>query len=323
MSYCRICGNSGNNIYYNIKEMMFGINETFKYFECSKCKTLQIESIPKNMSKYYPDNYFSMDLSRLNETQSKFILTIKKKFCKIYLSKYLGFLLNPIVFKKNLVYLEILKKAGANQSSKILDVGSGSGTKLLSLWNFGFKGLIGSDPYLFNTIHYRSGLKIISNGIFQLNEKYNVIMFNHSLEHMENPLEVLIKANHLLFKDGICIVRIPVTESYSWYHYRENWISLDAPRHFYLLNLKAMKLLAKKAGFHIKEYEYESSEYQFFGSEQNIAGIPLMSDNSYYINPSKSIFNKNQIRQFKKHAKILNKNKTGDIMCFWLYKNGF
>ena len=56
---CRICGNSEILKEYKVKEMMFGIRDEFSYFECGKCGCLQIASIPKDMSKYYPSNYYS------------------------------------------------------------------------------------------------------------------------------------------------------------------------------------------------------------------------------------------------------------------------
>jgi len=56
---CKICNNSRNNKTFHVKEMMFGLRDEFKYFECSNCECLQIEEIPQNIAKYYPGNYYS------------------------------------------------------------------------------------------------------------------------------------------------------------------------------------------------------------------------------------------------------------------------
>lgn len=59
MMKCRICGNNKNNKIYQVKEMMFGFRDKFDYFQCATCNCLQISEIPCEISKYYPDNYYS------------------------------------------------------------------------------------------------------------------------------------------------------------------------------------------------------------------------------------------------------------------------
>ena len=48
--------------------------------------------------------------------------------------------------------------------------------------------------------------------------------------------------------------------------------------------------------------------------------ISLMDERSYYINPSKSIFTKNQIAEFENRVLDLNKNGEGDQAEFYLQK---
>ena len=56
---CRICGNTENNTSYTAREMMYGLRETFSYFQCGNCKCLQIVEYPKDMTTYYPGDYYS------------------------------------------------------------------------------------------------------------------------------------------------------------------------------------------------------------------------------------------------------------------------
>ena len=60
---CRICGNAEGNHAYDVREMMFGTRETFRYFQCGRCHCLQIARIPDDMSRFYPGNYYSFDPS--------------------------------------------------------------------------------------------------------------------------------------------------------------------------------------------------------------------------------------------------------------------
>ena len=48
---CRICNNIEGNKTYEVREMMWGLRETFAYFQCSKCECFQISQIPSDMSK--------------------------------------------------------------------------------------------------------------------------------------------------------------------------------------------------------------------------------------------------------------------------------
>ena len=51
----------------------------------------------------------------------------------------------------------------------------------------------------------------IQGDIFRVEEeKFDLIMLNHSLEHMENPREILIHAKTLLKSEGKLMVSVPV-----------------------------------------------------------------------------------------------------------------
>ena len=116
------------------------------------------------------------------------------------------------------------------------------------------------------------------------------------------------------------LLRIPVSDSYAFKNYRENWCSLDAPRHLFLHTKKSIELLAEQSGFEIKKINYDSRSWQLWGSEQYSKDISLMDERSFYINPKKSIFAENEIDEFEKQVLELNKNGEGDQAEFYLQK---
>jgi hypothetical protein len=79
-----------------------------------------------------------------------------------------------------------------------------------------------------------------------------------------------------------------------------------------------MALLAEKAGMKAADVVYDSTEFQFWGSEQYLRNIPLCSARSYGNNPAKSLFTRSDIRQFRKQAKRLNFEKQGDQAAFYV-----
>jgi SAM-dependent methyltransferase len=218
------------------------------------------------------------------------------------------------------VYITRMKNAGIGFNDSVLDVGCGQGILIHKMKESGFENVIGIDPFIDEPIEYKNGLKILKKDFSEINGIYDLVMFNHSFEHMENPLQVMMKSNELLKPNKILLIRIPVADSYAFNHYKVNWCSLDAPRHLFLHTKNSIELLAKESGFEIKKINYDSRSWQLWGSEQYFKNISLLDERSYFTNPKKSIFTKNQIDEFEKKTIELNKNREGDQAEFYLQK---
>ncbi len=326
---CRICNNAQNNTTYHVTEMMFGYKDNFTYFQCSKCKCLQIAEIPSDMSKYYPSNYVTFSLQRSTHNCGKVKSGVMKLFRKerdkyAVLNKgIIGLLLYrkfPKESLRNLFGLHHLSGVRLTKHSNILDVGCGAGSDLYAMRELGFKNLLGVDPYIKEDIEYDNGLRILKKTIHHVDGEFDYIVFHHSFEHTADPLETLQSVSRLLSKEGVCHIRIPTVSSYAWEHYGVNWVQLDAPRHFFLHSVESIKILAEKANLSLETVVFDSTGFQFWGSEQYIKGIPLISDRSYEIDPSNSMFSDAQIKVFKQKAKQLNSENRGDEAVFYLSK---
>jgi len=318
MNKCRICFNEKDNKVYHIQEKMFGSYEKFEYFQCSMCGCLQIKDVPENMSKYYPSNYYSFSIisnSKKNVLKN-FIINSRNKFA-VTGKGLIGELLYKIKPNEKLRFLSECK---LDCNTRILDVGCGSGIWIHQLAEMGFRNVFGIDPYIEKDMEYPNGLKIFKKSIFEMSEEFDVIVFNHSFEHIYEQYETLQKTSELLGKNGTCIIRIPTVSSYSWNNYKENWVQADAPRHFFLHSVESLNTLSGKVNFKVKKIVYDSTEFQFWGSEQYIKNISLISDKSYIVNPGNSIFSVEQIEDFKNKAQDLNNTNYGDQASFYLEK---
>jgi len=316
---CRVCGNTDGNKKFFAREMMFGTKEKFEYYECASCKCVQIRNIPEDLDKYYPQKYNSFD--RVEKTSDNAI----KKFLKIAMAKhYLTDNKSPLgkfllkIFDPG--FLEKIKKTKVSFNSAILDIGSGTGLRLTGLARNGFTNITGMDPFIKEDIFYDNGIKILKKNIFDIEGKFDMVMLNHSFEHMPELLNVMHEINRLLISGGTVLIRIPLADSYAWKKYGVNWVALDPPRHLFLHTPKSIKILAGKSGFELTDTMYDSTAYQFWGSEQYLHDIAMFSEKSYYKNPDKSIFTKDQIKQFEAKAKELNAKGEGDAACFYLKK---
>ncbi|MDR3651981.1 MAG: class I SAM-dependent methyltransferase [Paludibacter sp.] len=307
---CKICGNTINNNPFLAKELMYGLNREFNYFECSKCGCLQIESIPTNIADYYPTDYLSFKRPIFFKKRTAFKSFLKIKVARYYAGSFniLGFILSFFVANQ----FPWIKPGIVNLESKILDVGCGTGKLLLTMQRFGYKNLTGIDPFNQKDIFYDNNLSIYKKDLFDLDNKFDLIMLNHSFEHMEFPEKVLLKLSTIVEKNGCILIRIPLAGSYAWRKYKTNWVQLDAPRHFYLHTVKSMSILAEKSGLKLDEVKFDSTSFQFIGSEKYLRG--------YKITDKVNIFSKIQLKAFKKEAIQLNSLNDGDTACFYLYK---
>jgi SAM-dependent methyltransferase len=312
---CRICGNNDDNKSYLIKEMMFGLPDQFDYFQCAECNCLQISEQPKDMERFYSSGYYSYNvpvaaplLKRLNR-----ILRNRMAFYSA-VSPFM----KPFAVFFDRQPLHIIARTGVNRDSSILDVGCGAGSLLLSLRDIGFSNLTGADPYIQKDLDHGNDVKILKSGIDELSGKWDLVMFNHSFEHIPNPAGALKSVARILKEDGTCLIRIPTVSSFAWNHYGVNWVQIDAPRHLFLHSVKSIELLAQKGGFELADIVYDSSIMQFYGSEQLVQGIPYMSERSFAINRKESIFTHSDIKKFRERAKALNIQHLGDQAAFFL-----
>jgi SAM-dependent methyltransferase len=214
-------------------------------------------------------------------------------------------------------YMRLLRKCNAGLDSRILDVGSGQGTMLSELAWYGFTDLTGVDPFIDADIR-SPGVSIFKRDIFSIEGRFDIVMFHHSFEHLDKPLAALSRARELLSGKGRVLVRIPTVSSYAWEHYGVNWVGVDAPRHLFLYSLKGMQILARQAGFAVKDVLYDSNGSQFWASEQYSRDIPLRGSRSYDTDPDKSIFSPEEIKKFSEKAAELNREKKGDQVCIFL-----
>jgi len=316
MTLCRICQEENSNQIFSVKEMMLGLRESFSYFECLNCGCLQIVEIPQNISQYYPNNYYSLDNSPEIHFTGLLKRVLKAKRDAFLISGYgiLGLMIQKI-YPNQSIELINFREAKLKKSDKILDVGCGAGIIPYVFYNAGFKNIIGIDPFINSDINYANGLSIKKKDFLNLTEdNYSVIMYNHSFEHLTNPKEHLEKAHNILAPNGKIIIRIPTVSSFAWKKYGVNWVQLDAPRHIFLYSINSLKILADNTGFQFDNITYESSSFQFVGSEQYLKDIPLNHINSYF-KGNKNLFSSKEIKNYIDEAVSLNKHAEGDSIA--------
>lgn len=317
MGRCRICA-TANGTTLAAREMMFGFRDEFEYFQCDNCGSVSLnhDLSELDLQKYYPLNYYSF--ATPPKTRLRRWLIRQRDRRAMHQSNVIDSCISRL--KPNPV-LNLLCGHGVQSHHRILDVGCGAGTWLSSLANAGFRHLSGVDPFIAEDISLSDGVTIRKARISEVEGLYDVITFHHSLEHVPDPVTVVQMAANHLRSGGICLVRVPTVSSEAWDRYGPDWVQLDAPRHFAVPSRKGIGILADAAGLAVETVVDDSSELQFYGSEQYRRGISLNDPRSYAVNPDSSIFSPGEMRAFRKCAVHLNAQSRGDQAAFLLRRH--
>ena len=320
---CRVCGHVGVREWLHPREMMFGSKEQFSYFRCAYCDCLQLGEIPPNLDKYYPNDYYAYQ--KPESAPPSWKTAIKRKLIYPRLTRHklgwggvAGRLLYGLghgpPFPEWLRYLV----APVPAAGGVLDVGCGSGFHLLALRDCGFSNLLGVDPFISESVSYPGSVRIKKCGISDIAGEFSLITMHHVFEHVENPVETLEQARRLLKPNGQILIRIPLSDSDAAQRYKENWVQLDAPRHITLQTRKSMECLAKKAEMKIARVVYDSTGFQFWGSELYLRDIPLRDSRSNSNDPNNPIFRSDEMESYARLATQLNSLERGDQAGFVL-----
>jgi len=322
---CRICGREGNHTRFVLSEMMFGTRETFEYFQCSHCGCLQIDEIPTDLGPYYPPEYYSFEVrNEPPDDRTPLRRTLERwrvgnaLFGRGYkLARIAGQVVDLPPQVRDVG--PWLKRCGIGSfAARFLDVGCGSFSWWLSqLRALGFRSLCGIDPYIGEDVE-KGGILILKRRIEEVSGEFDLITFHHSLEHITDQHSALAAARSLLLAGGFCLVRIPLVSSAVWEQYGTDWVELDPPRHLYLHSHESIRLVAERAGFRLAEFASDSTEFEFWGSEQCRKGIPLMAEDSFLRDPRQSDFTFRQMSGFRKRAREVNLAGRGGRGCFFL-----
>ena len=308
---------------------MFGTREQFAYFKCNSCGCLQIAEVPTDLARHYPDHYYSLLTPPYPKRPTPLRRWLQKQrvrtaiFARGYrvnavAKRFVG--LPDALYRRQggLTTGEVLKKAGIRSfSARCLDVGCGSFSFWLDhLRQLGFNNLIGVDPHITKDQHH-GPIRIVKGKIEDIQGKFDLITLHHSLEHIPEQLATLNSVRNLLLPTGTCLIRVPIVSSLVWETYGVDWVELDAPRHLYLHSIDSITTVAEHARLDLYDTAYDSTSFEFYGSEQYRRDIPLNDPRSLWINSESSLFSKTEMDQFSLLAETANAELKGGRAGFY------
>jgi SAM-dependent methyltransferase len=132
---------------------------------------------------------------------------------------------------------------------KVLEVGCGNGELLA---HFASRGWItyGLDPSGAAVAAAASRGAKVHEGTLEdqpwTDERFELIVFQHSLEHIPDPVDAVTRAAALLAPGGRLIVDVPNWASWQRSLFGNRWVMLDLPRHLQHFSPRALERLADR-----------------------------------------------------------------------------
>jgi SAM-dependent methyltransferase len=302
---CHYCHSTQGN-YFIATERMLGLGGEFTYATCKSCSSIQLVTFPKDLSPYYPSDYYSLGRLQPSGALRNFLKKIRMR----------AFLATGYPFLSPRFGGYWLKKLNPKFTDRIADVGCGNGQLLYELQVAGFKELHGFDPYLSKTEQLAPGLKLWKQDLAETDLKFDLLMLHHSFEHLADPEAVLNTCFERLNPGGRLLVRCPVADAAVWKEKQALWVQLDAPRHLSIPSTQGFVGAAQRSGFEVKEVLFDSTAFQFWGTGLYEQGEKLDRSkiNTY--------FTAKQLDEWEQQAIHYNREGKGDQVCFFCIKPG-
>jgi SAM-dependent methyltransferase len=180
-----------------------------------------------------------------------------------------------------------LRELAQMTPGRLLDVGSGRGDLGVTLAPRGWD-VTGLEPSPEACEEARSrGVATVqgtlSTACGALRDGYDAVVFQHSLEHVAEPLDDLRTAGELLRPNGLVLISLPNFGSWQARRFGSVWFHLDLPRHRSHFTSRGLQALVRRAGLWPAVTSTSSSadglpmslQYRCFGERRYRQGFAL------------------------------------------------
>jgi 2-polyprenyl-3-methyl-5-hydroxy-6-metoxy-1,4-benzoquinol methylase len=144
---------------------------------------------------------------------------------------------------------------------RMLDVGCGNGELARAFARRGWR-VAGVEPVAAAAARAAAGGVEVHTGTLVdapwREPSFDAVVFNHSLEHLPDPLDGLRRAAALLREGGVVAVAVPNFACWQRRLFGSRWFGLDLPRHLQHLDASALAALMTRAGLQPVEQVFAS-----------------------------------------------------------------
>ena len=235
---CILCGGEGHELVYKFSNLpkYKQVGESRDIVRCQQCDLIYCHprNLEESMLDIYENNYWQEYQTQVGE------INIKDRITEF-----------ENISKERIDYIQRLKQAG-----KFLDVGCCMGFLVNEANNRGFDA---------------SGIDLNAKDIEKGKEKYNIFLkktlledfqeYNFDiitsfnvLEHVSNPIKMLLEKKKRLKKDGVIVVGTHDVECKNHQKEKEKWKHIIPNEHLYFFSIETLTKLATKVGLKLAYY---------------------------------------------------------------------
>jgi SAM-dependent methyltransferase len=186
-----------------------------------------------------------------------------------------------------------------------LDIGCSAGSLVYVMTTKGYRATgidVDGDAIRLAKLHY--SVDVLEGGaesLIERGEKFDIVVFNHVLEHIHKPLQMLLMVHRILKPDGRVWITLPNIDSVRFYLQRERTWFLQVQEHVWHFNTESLHNLLAASKFHdirsvggrLREYKswirvgwrHQSPAASVVNLIQNWEhnGIELVADSCYFL----------------------------------------
>jgi SAM-dependent methyltransferase len=310
-SRCRVC-DGAVAFAFTATERMFGSGGAFDYFECELCGCLQIDEIPDDLGRYYPDEYYTKN-QRIPARRRRGLVGLARAWTRLRLSDRR---LARWFSGRRYGRFDWFRRTQTGLADAILDVGCGSGRLIFRLDAMGFERLTGIDPRLDDRLLDNTTPRFERVDSEAHCGSYRLVMAHHSFEHMADPKASFAALARLVEPGGHLLLRVPLAVSWARRAYGPAWVQLDAPRHLHLHTRQSIDVLARRFGLRVVHITDDSGPFQIWGSELYRRGESFVGAGRGGLR----VLGWRERFAMRKRARKLARQGLGDQACFYLQR---
>jgi SAM-dependent methyltransferase len=239
---CPACGYDGPEASYPSAEPA---HEILTCPDCGFGRTWP--PVPQDeIGRWYPEQYYGKENVRFNPVFERMIRWFRKRRAQVLYNRV--------------------------PRGPVLDVGCGRGMMLSYMRELGYEahGLELSETAAH---HARKILKLeVAAGDFLTSphekNRYNAVIFCHTLEHFANPTASIARAYELLKPGGVLWIAVPNFGSWQARLFGRYWFHVDAPRHYFHFTVKSLDAIVQ-----LDHFSFEQNPYGLLQSILNALGF--------------------------------------------------
>jgi len=243
---CPWCGTAGAVLYAGLCDRLYDVPGTWSLRRCVRdgCGLAWLDPSPlaTEIPKLYV-RYFTHDRPN-SGAAGRDVASFVQRFSRP--------LFAPTSVGRGRRQLDVMRLAG-RPCGRVLDVGCGSGDRLLALGRIGWDA-VGQDidPAAAAAARETTGRPVIEGPLADAgipDASFDAVVLNHVIEHVCDPVALLAECRRVLRPSGVLVAVTPNLDSAGHRRFGRDWLGLDPPRHLYVFSPRTLSNLAVRAGF--------------------------------------------------------------------------